>query len=122
MNDLSFFRAEPSLDHHPVDLGGQSLTAAQTAMWLDQAFYPGRPIYNTGQTIRIKTPLRLDCFEAALRQTVAEHDGLRLRFLQHGARVVQHVEAEAEMHLAWHDFSVEPNPEAASAAWVSQQF
>ena len=29
---------------------------------------------------------------------------------------------EAEVHLAWHDFSAEPDPEAASAAWVSQQF
>ena len=31
-----------------------SLTGAQTAIWLDQAFHAGRPIYNTGQTIRIR--------------------------------------------------------------------
>ena len=54
------------------------LTAAQTSIWLDQHLFAGKPIYNTGQFLTIRGKLRLDLFETALRQAVAESPGLRL--------------------------------------------
>ena len=51
------------------------LTVAQTAIWLDQQLFPGRPIYNTGQALTIRGMLRADLFETALRETVAESPG-----------------------------------------------
>ena len=54
------------------------LTVPQTALWLDQQLFPGRPIYTTGQVLAIEGDLRADLFEAALRETVAECPHLQL--------------------------------------------
>jgi hypothetical protein len=43
------------------------LTAAQSALSLDQQLFPGKPIYNTGHFLTIRGPLRFDLFEQALR-------------------------------------------------------
>jgi hypothetical protein len=51
------------------------LAVAQTAIWLDQQLFPGRPIYNTGQALTIRGMLRADLFEVALRETLAESPG-----------------------------------------------
>ena len=48
------------------------LTAAQSALWLDQQLFPGKPIYNTGHFLTIRGPLRFDLFEQALRETIEE--------------------------------------------------
>ena len=55
-----------------------NLTATQTAIWLDQQLFPGKPIYNVGQALTIRGTLRVDLFELALRQTIAECPGLQL--------------------------------------------
>src|ERR1700686_3359430 len=54
------------------------LTAAQTAIWLDQQFFPDKPVYNTGQILTICGDLRFDLFETALRDVVAESPWLCL--------------------------------------------
>ncbi len=54
------------------------LSAAQAAIWLDQQLFPGKPVYNTGQVLTIRGKLRVDLFEIALRETIAESPGLRL--------------------------------------------
>jgi amino acid adenylation domain-containing protein len=54
------------------------LSAAQAAIWLDQQLFPGKPVYNTGQVLTIRGKLRVDPFEIALRETIAESRGLRL--------------------------------------------
>ena len=54
------------------------LSAAQAAIWLDQQLFPGKPVYNTGQVLTIRGKLRVDLFEIALSETIAESPGLRL--------------------------------------------
>src|SRR4030081_1880320 len=54
------------------------LTGTQAAIWLDQQLFSGRPIYNTGQALTIRGPLRIDLFEIALRETIGESPSLRL--------------------------------------------
>jgi amino acid adenylation domain-containing protein len=54
------------------------LTAAQALIWLDQQWFPGRPIYITGGALSIRGNLRFDLFETALRETIAESPSLRL--------------------------------------------
>src|SRR3981189_784642 len=54
------------------------LTATQAAIWLDQQLCIGKPIYNTGQALTIRGRLRVDLFEIALREMVAESPSLRL--------------------------------------------
>jgi enterobactin synthetase component F len=45
---------------------------------VDQQLYAGKPIYNTGQVLTIRGNLRIDLFEIALRETIAESPSLRL--------------------------------------------
>jgi amino acid adenylation domain-containing protein len=61
---------------HPVL--PSDLTAAQSAICLDQQLFFGRPIYNTGQVLTIRGMLQIDLFEIALRETVAECPNLKL--------------------------------------------
>ncbi|HXZ21928.1 MAG TPA: amino acid adenylation domain-containing protein [Pseudolabrys sp.] len=53
------------------------LTAAQAIIWLDQQWFPGKPIHNTGGALSIQGKLRFDLFETALRDTIAESPCLR---------------------------------------------
>ena len=53
------------------------LSINQAAIWLDQQLFAGKPIYNTGQVLAIRGELRVDLFERALRETIAESPGLR---------------------------------------------
>src|SRR3954464_12754665 len=66
-----------------------ALTSSQLAIWIDQALHPGRPIYNTGQTITIKAPLHVDHFRRAIDTVVAESDALRLRFAEENGGIRQ---------------------------------
>ena len=84
------------------------LTAAQAAIWLDQQLFPGKPIYNTGQALTIRGKLRLDLFEIALRETVAESPGLRLPPRS----------GPVPFDLALLDFREEKDPLAAADQWM----
>src|ERR1700749_1308738 len=55
-----------------------NLSNDQTAIWLDQQLYAGKPIYNTAQVLAIRGELRIDLFERALRDSIAESPGLQL--------------------------------------------
>jgi hypothetical protein len=48
------------------------ITTTQAAVWLDQRFFRGKPIYNTGQVLTIRGNLRVDIFERALHEVIAE--------------------------------------------------
>ena len=98
------------------------LTAPQTAIWLDQAFYPGKPIYNTGQTVAINGALDAELFIAALRQLVQETDALRLALRPEGDAVRQAVRTDAELAIDREDFSVAPDPTAAAERWIEAAF
>ncbi len=84
------------------------LTVAQTAIWLDQQLFPGRPIYNTGQALTIRGPLRVDLFRIALRETVAESPALRLPPRS----------GPLPFDLPLLDFRDEPDPLAVARQWM----
>jgi thioesterase domain-containing protein/acyl carrier protein len=98
------------------------LTAPQAAIWLDQALHPNSPIYNTGQILSFVAAIDTAKFEAALHRVISEHDSLRLRFVQRGAKVLQHVVSDAESALDVRDFSAEAAPDEAANAWLRQIF
>jgi enterobactin synthetase component F len=84
------------------------LTVTQTAIWIDQQLYPGRPIYNTGQALTIRGMLRVNLFEIALRETISESPGLQLP--PRSDRV--------PFKLPLLDFRNEPNPLATAEQWM----
>jgi amino acid adenylation domain-containing protein len=87
------------------------LTAAQTAIWLDQQLFPGKPIYNTGQALTIRGALRADLFETALRDTVRESPGLQLP-----PRTSQ-----IRFDLCSFDFRRESDPVVAAERWMQTE-
>ena len=91
----------------PINLP-PDLTATQAALWLDQQLFVGKPIYNTGQVLTIRGGLRVDLFEIALRETIAESPGLRLPPRS----------APASLDLALLDFREEENPRATAEEWM----
>ena len=84
------------------------LSENQTAMWLDQQLFAGKPIYNTGQFLEIRGHLRVDLFETALRETIAESTGLRLP---------QQAEP-APFKLSVLDVRKENDPRATAEQWM----
>jgi hypothetical protein len=84
------------------------LTATQVAIWLDQQLFIGKPIYNTGQALTIRGRLRVDLFEIALRETVAESPSLRLPPWS----------SPVPFDLLLLDLRKEGNPLAAAEQWM----
>ncbi len=99
-----------------------ALTAPQIAIWLDEALHPERPIYNTGQTLTIRTTLDTNCFVTAVRRVVAENDALRLRFVQRGGEIYQEVADELSVDVELSDFSAEKDPETMATTWLERVF
>jgi nonribosomal peptide synthetase DhbF len=98
------------------------LTAPQTAIWLDQVFHPGKPIYNTGQTVAISSDLDADLFVEALRQLARETDALGLALRMDGDAVRQSIEDGAERAVDRVDFDMAPDPTAAAGRWIEETF
>jgi thioesterase domain-containing protein/acyl carrier protein len=97
------------------------LTTAQLSIWIDQALHPNKPVYNTGQIIRINAALDLKSFEQALRIVVARHDALRLRF-HNGPEIRQTIQPDVQFELLLEDFSERPQPDQAAEQWLSAIF
>lgn len=87
------------------------LTDTQAAIWLDQQLFLGKPIYNTGQALTIRGKLRIDLFEIALRETVAESPGLRLPPRP----------GPAPFDLVVLDFREEKDPLTAAEQWMRSE-
>ena len=84
------------------------LTVPQTAIWLEQQLFAGRPIYNTGQVITIRGDLRVDLFEIALRATVAESPHLQLPPRR----------GPVPFDMTLLDFRTDSEPQAAADKWM----
>jgi len=89
----------------------QNLASTQEAIWLDQQLFTGKPIYNTGQVLSIRGNLRVDLFERALRQTVAESPGLRLP-----PRI-----GPLACNLMFIDFRTKKNPLGTAEKWMRNE-
>jgi amino acid adenylation domain-containing protein len=87
------------------------LSENQAAIWLDQQLFAGKPIYNTGQVLTIRGELRLDLFERALRNTIAESPGLQLPPRSDFS----------EFFLTKLDFRGEMNPLGAAEQWIGEE-
>ena len=99
-----------------------ALTEPQLPIWVDQSLYPAKPIYNVGQTLTLRADIDVDRFGLALQTVVAEHDALRLRFIECEDGCRQFAASDVSVELEFRDFSKETNPEAAATAWIDDLF
>ncbi|PRG57035.1 amino acid adenylation domain-containing protein [Burkholderia gladioli] len=100
------------------------LTAAQREIWLDQAVHGDAPVYKIGGYTRIAGSVDAACFERAVNLLVARHDALRLVLVpgEDGEGLPRQAVAKTlTVEVPLHDFSAEPDPEAAAIAWARQR-
>src|ERR1700722_1527277 len=82
-----------------------ALTGPQIPIWIDQSLHPAKPIYNVGQTLTLRAAIDVDGFGLALQTVVAEHDALRLRFIECEDGCRQLAASDASVELEFRDFS-----------------
>nr|WP_254227806.1 non-ribosomal peptide synthetase [Burkholderia gladioli] len=100
------------------------MTAAQREIWLDQAVHGDAPVYKIGGYTRIAGSVDAACFERAVNLLVARHDALRLVLVpgENGEGLPRQAVAKTlTVEVPLHDFSAEPDPDAAAIAWARQR-
>ncbi|MET8014454.1 condensation domain-containing protein, partial [Streptomyces sp. NPDC005271] len=96
---------------------GLPLSAAQYDIWLAQRIGDPSPVYNSGEYLEIDGPVDGPSFETALRQAVAETEGLNVRIEEDLAGPHQ-IPAAPEWSLTVLNLSTSPDPEGAAHAWM----
>ena len=99
-----------------------ALTAPQTAMWLPQVVFPGKPVANNGAIVTIEGALDPWVFDEAIRRLVEETDALRLSFWMEGETVHQQVRERARCTIEHVDVSPAYDPDEAARQWIEQQY
>src|SRR5712691_3047425 len=99
-----------------------ALTAPQTAMWLPQVMFSGKPVANHGVTVTICGALDLRLFDEAIRRLVEETDALRLSLSMEGDIVCQEVHDRVDYIIEHIDFSSARDPDAAARQWIEAQY
>ncbi|GGS27588.1 non-ribosomal peptide synthetase [Actinokineospora fastidiosa] len=77
------------------------LSAAQRRLWLLQQWETGSPAYNFPLSLRLRGPLHVPAFRAAIRDVVGRHEALRTRIAVHEGVPYQHIVPAADADPAF---------------------
>jgi hypothetical protein len=99
-----------------------ALTAPQTALWLPQVLFPGKPVANTGFAVTIEGALDPLLFAEAMRRLVAETDALRLSLSVDGDTVYQRVREYSDYAVERIDVSSALDSDMAAQQWIEEQY
>jgi len=122
--------ARPVPDPHEKDLMQYSsrqpasfpLTAAQQDIWLDQMRVGDSPLYNIGGYLDFAGPVVPERMQRAVALLVARHDALRTQLhTDANGMPGQTFAPELSVEVVVHDFSVLPDPPAATQALMQAQ-
>jgi amino acid adenylation domain-containing protein len=97
------------------------LLRAQEGLWFAQRIAPPGRVFAVAQYADITGPIDVDCFLEALHEVIDEAEPLRATFRELDGRVHQFVGATADPAdgaVTHHDLTAEPDPVAASLAWM----
>lgn len=85
---------------HDVHAAPFPLSYGQQGLWLLQQLHPQMTDYNTGLTLRIRSPFKVHYLKEAFQQALNRHDMLRARFAVHHGEPMQRVEAAEVLAFA----------------------
>src|SRR3954464_15003885 len=117
------FETKVSTSHHEdAARAGYPLTSVQMPIWLDELFFPDKPIANTGVLVTMTGPLDARIFAEAVRQVVQETEALRLHLRMEDQEVRQTVEELSDYAIQQIDLSGQPDPDAAVQQYIEERF
>ncbi|THA26461.1 amino acid adenylation domain-containing protein [Streptomyces sp. RKND-216] len=98
---------------------GVPLTTAQSGVWLGQALAPHSARYHVGIGVEVDGPLDAGTFRTAFQWTIAEAEGLRVRFaVPSDGEPRQHLGPLPGWDVPCVDVGDEPDPRRAAGAWM----
>ncbi|MFI6408169.1 amino acid adenylation domain-containing protein [Streptomyces sp. NPDC050548] len=98
-----------------------SLLAAQEGIWAGQQLDTDSPAYNTAEYVRVDGPVDTAAFDTALHHVVAETEALNATFVTDDTGRPWQLDTPAgDWHTHIADLTAEPDPHAASLAWMHQ--
>ncbi|MFD9128552.1 amino acid adenylation domain-containing protein [Kitasatospora sp. NPDC059571] len=101
-------------------MNGTSLpvTGGQHEIWLAEQMDPQGPQSRIGECLEIHGAIDTGVFEAALRQTIAEAEPFRVRFVEEEGVPRQVADLADDWAFPVLDVSAEPDPAEAALAWM----
>jgi hypothetical protein len=97
-----------------------ALTTMQAPLWIEQLYFPDKPIANTGILVTLTGQLDASTFVEAVRIVVSETDTLRIRLNMEGASVYQEIVELPDYLVQQIDFSSAADPAAAADKWIEK--
>ena len=92
----------------------------QAPLWIEQLYFPDKPIANTGILVTFTGQLDASTFVEAVRIVVSETDTLRIRLNMEGDSVYQEVVDLPDYLVQQIDFSSSADPVAAADEWIEK--
>src|SRR2546423_15330850 len=86
------------------------LTAKQAPIFLDELFFPDKPIAHNGDLVTIEGVIDPHIFADAIRRVVNETDTLRIRLSMEGDAIYQEVKDLPDHAIEQLDVSLPANP------------
>nr|AKA59447.1 non-ribosomal peptide synthetase [uncultured bacterium AR_456] len=94
------------------------LSDAQRRVWFANQADPANPAYIIAAWVDFHGAADPVVLDRAVRHTLAEADGLRVRFVEAGDRLGQVADAPEDWRITQHDLSAAPDPAAAATTWL----
>ncbi|MGH3520223.1 MAG: amino acid adenylation domain-containing protein [Haloechinothrix sp.] len=96
---------------------GESLTSAQSGIWLAQQIEPDNPVYNIAWYVELRGRVNLDRLADGVSQAVEEAECLHVRFRLDGGTPRQ-VRTDHRIEVTRLDLRAADDPDAAAATWM----
>ena len=97
-----------------------ALTTMQAPLWIEQLYFPDKPIANTGILVTFTGQLDASTFVEAVRIVVSETDTLRIRLNMEGDTVYQEVVDLPDYLVQQIDVTSSADPAAAADEWIEK--
>src|SRR5579884_585201 len=96
------------------------LTVAQRGLWFSQKMHPDA-LMNIAEAVEICGPVKPEVFQQALHRVISEAEQLRVSVIEEDGKPLQVLRSCYEGDLPYIDMSREPDPRAASEAWMRDE-
>jgi len=103
------------------DFEGTNLAPRQLQVWIAQKLLSNEPIYNLAVPLTLSGNIDPVLFQRAFQTLVNSSDALRMVFEEFRGTPIRRVVPKLDYDLPFLDFSIRPDPPAATQTWVQKK-